>query len=204
METFIQETMLEDTSICDQLIEYHKNNLEYKRTGMTSGVNIPQIKGKISTDVAVYIGNNNSIIHMYLQEVMKAVHTYVETYKLNDLGFSVTLREAFNIQHYAPNEGFLGWHCERSQTQTNQRALVFMTYLNDVTDGGETEYYFQKLKVKPVKGKMVVWPTDFTHLHRGITSPTQEKYIATGWYNFWSEVELHLQQQHLQQIINKK
>ena len=156
METFIQETMLEDTSICDQLIEYHKNNLEYKKAGKTTGNNI-KIKGKVSTDVTVFIGNQNPIIHMYLQEVMKAVHTYVETYKLNDLGFSVTLREAFNIQHYAPNEGFLGWHCERSQTQTNQRALVFMTYLNDVTDGGETEYYFQKLKVKPVKGKMVVW-----------------------------------------------
>ena len=115
--------------------------------------------------------------------------------------FSVTLREAFNIQHYAPHEGFLGWHCERSTSQTNQRALVFMTYLNDVTDGGETEYYFQKLKVKPVKGKMVVWPTDFTHLHRGITSPTQEKYIATGWYNFWSEVEFHLHGQLLTQKL---
>ena len=200
METFVHETMLSDISLCDQLIEYHKNNMEYKRPGQTTGSSV----GKISTDVAVYIGNNNPIIHMYLQEVMKAVHTYVKTYKLQDLGFSVILREAFNIQHYKPNEGFLGWHCERSQSQTNQRALVFMTYLNDVTDGGETEFQYQKLKVKPVKGKMVVWPTDFTHLHRGITSPTQEKYIATGWYNFWSEVELHLQQQHLQQIINKK
>ena len=200
METFIQETMLEDISICDKLIEYHKNNLEYKKAGKTTGNNI-KIKGKVSTDVTVFIGNQNPIIHMYLQEVMKAVHTYVETYKLNDLGFSVTLREAFNIQHYAPNEGFLGWHCERSQTQTNQRALVFMTYLNDVTDGGETEYYFQKLKVKPVKGKMVLWPTDFTHLHRGITSPTQEKYIATGWYNFWSEVEFHLHGQLLTQKL---
>ena len=202
METFIQETMLEDISICDKLIEYHKNNIEYKNAGQTTGANT-QIKGKISTDVTVFIGNNNPIIHMYLQEVMKAVHTYIETYKLQDL-FSVTLREAFNIQHYAPHEGFLGWHCERSTSQTNQRALVFMTYLNDVTDGGETEYYFQKLKVKPVKGKMVVWPTDFTHLHRGITSPTQEKYIATGWYNFWSEIEFVRYQQHLQQVINSK
>ena len=204
METFIQETMLEDTSICDKLIEYHKNNIEYKNAGQTTGANT-QIKGKKSTDVTVFIGNNNPIIHMYLQEVMKAVHTYVETYKLNDLGFSVTLREAFNIQHYAPNEGFLGWHCERSQTQTNQRALVFMTYLNDVTDGGETEFKYQKLKVKPVKGKMVIWPTDFTHTHRGITSPTQEKYIATGWYNFMDFMETHKNyQQHLQQLSNKK
>ena len=131
---------------------------------------------------------------------MKAVSLYYKKYSLENI-FAVTLRESFNIQHYAPNEGFLGWHCERSQTQTNQRALVFMTYLNDVTDGGETEFYWQNLKVKPVKGKMVVWPTDFTHLHRGITSPTQEKYIATGWYNFWSEVEFHLHGQMLTQKL---
>ena len=44
METFIQETMLEDTSICDQLIEYHKNNMEYKNPGKTTGSGV----GKIS------------------------------------------------------------------------------------------------------------------------------------------------------------
>ena len=55
-----------------------------------------------------------------------------------------------------------------------------MTYLNDVSDGGETEFFHQKLKVKPVKGKTVLWPTDFTHLHRG-NPPYEAKYIATGW-----------------------
>ena len=52
-----------------------------------------------------------------------------------------------------------------------------------------TEFQYQKLKVKPVKGKMVIWPTDFTHFHRGITSPTQDKYIATGWLNFFDVVD---------------
>ena len=200
METFIQETMLDDVSICDGLIEYHKNNMEYKNPGKTTGSGV----GKISTDVTAFIGGRNPIIHMYLEQVMKAVALYLKTYDLEKM-FTITLREAFNIQHYKPNEGFLGWHCERSQTQTNQRALVFMTYLNDVTDGGETEFKYQKLKVKPVKGKMVMWPTDFTHTHRGITSPTQEKYIATGWYNFMDFMETHKNyQQHLQQLSNKK
>ena len=199
METFIQETMLEDTSICDKLIEYHQKNMEYKGKGQSSN----NENAKISTDVTVFIGNKNKIIHSYLLEVVKSVSLYLKKYNLESM-FAITLRESFNIQHYAPNEGFLGWHCERSQTQTNQRALVFMTYLNDVTDGGETEYYFQKLKVKPVKGKMVVWPTDFTHLHRGITSPTQEKYIATGWYNFVDITEQHkIHQQKLQKSYEK-
>ena len=36
LETFINETMLSDLSICDGLIEYHKNNVEYKRRNLTA------------------------------------------------------------------------------------------------------------------------------------------------------------------------
>ena len=56
-----------------------------------------------------------------------------------------------------------------------------MTYLNDVEDGG-TEFYYQKLKTKAKKGLTLIWPTDFTHTHRGIVSKTKEKYIVTGWF----------------------
>ena len=59
-----------------------------------------------------------------------------------------------------------------------------MTYLNDVEDKGETEFVLQNLKVKAEKGKTLIWPADWTHTHRGIISPTQEKYIVTGWFNF--------------------
>ena len=64
------------------------------------------------------------------------------------------------------------------------RHLVFMTYLNDVTDCGETEWFHQKVKIQPRKGLTVIWPPDWTHTHRGIPSPTQTKYIVTGWYCF--------------------
>jgi hypothetical protein len=59
-----------------------------------------------------------------------------------------------------------------------------MTYLNDVTDDGETEFYYQQVKFQPKKGLTVIWPADWTHTHRGIASMTQDKYIVTGWYNF--------------------
>ena len=185
-ETFIYETMLSDVSLCDELINYHTNNLEYKARGQTgSGVS----NTKISTDVYVHAGVQNPIIFMYVKELFDAVNKYFNKYNLSDM-LTVTIKESWNIQHYKPNEGFFGWHCERSAYQSDQRALVFMTYLNDVNDGGETEFFHQKLKVKPVKGKTVLWPTDFTHLHRGVTSPTQEKYIATGWFNFLDAIDV--------------
>ena len=187
LETFINETMLSDLSICDGLIEYHKNNVEYKRRGLTAAGEVTN-KNKVSTDAIVHGGSQNNIIKMYKSEIASATQIYCKKYSLENL-FQIGIKEPFNIQHYAPNEGFFNWHCERSYYQSHQRALVFMTYLNDVEDGGETEFYYQQLKIKPVKGKMVIWPPDFTHLHRGITSPTQEKYIATGWMNFFDVMD---------------
>jgi hypothetical protein len=59
-----------------------------------------------------------------------------------------------------------------------------MTYLNDVTDSGETEFLHQQLKIKPEKGLTLIWPADWMFTHRGVASLTQEKYIATGWFNY--------------------
>jgi hypothetical protein len=56
--------------------------------------------------------------------------------------------------------------------------------LNDVHDAGETEFLLQKVKAKPTKGLSLIWPSDWTHTHRGIVSPTEEKYIITGWFDF--------------------
>ena len=59
-----------------------------------------------------------------------------------------------------------------------------MTYLNDVSDGGETEFMHQNIKVKPQKGLTLIWPADWTFTHRGVASPIETKTIVTGWYHF--------------------
>ena len=59
-----------------------------------------------------------------------------------------------------------------------------MTYLNNVNDGGETQWKYQKIETKPVQGDTVIWPADWTHTHKGCVSKTETKYIITGWYSF--------------------
>jgi hypothetical protein len=61
-----------------------------------------------------------------------------------------------------------------------------MAYLNDVEEGGETEFLYQKKRVKPVKNRVVVWPAGFTHTHRGNPPLSNAKYIITGWVE-WIE-----------------
>ena len=64
--------------------------------------------------------------------------------------------------------------------------MVFMTYLNDVDNGG-TEFYHQNLKVNAEKGLTLLWPSDWIHTHRGIITKKQNKFILTGWLNYERE-----------------
>ena len=90
--------------------------------------------------------------------------------------------EGIIMQKYNPSGGFHKWHSERNGDVRN-REFVFTTYLNDVPDGG-TEFFNQEKIVKAVKGKTVIFPAGYTHVHRGQVSHTQEKYIVTGWYGY--------------------
>lgn len=88
------------------------------------------------------------------------------------------------IQKTEPCGGYHVWHYESSAWEVSQRELTWMIYLNDVPDGeGETEFLYQKVRVKPKAGRIAIWPAGLTHVHRGNTMFTTDKYILTGWFN---------------------
>jgi hypothetical protein len=86
------------------------------------------------------------------------------------------------LQKTCVREGFHAFHCENLAWDTKYRALTWMIYLNDVEEGGETEFLYQSKRIKPVKNKALIWPGGFTHLHRGLPPMKGEKYILTGWF----------------------
>ena len=92
------------------------------------------------------------------------------------------------MQRYYPGEGYFVLHCENGgphpDKEMTKRMLAWMIYLNDVKDGGYTEFPTQNKKFQPRRGDVLIWPAYFTHPHRGITSKSQTKYIATGWFGF--------------------
>ncbi|GIU49517.1 prolyl 4-hydroxylase subunit alpha [Shewanella sairae] len=94
-----------------------------------------------------------------------------------------------NIQKYSKGKGgYPHWHSEQFPQQGHNEALhrvvLYMFYLNDVEEGGETEFYYQNKSIKPKKGTMVIAPAGFTHSHRGNVPQSNDKYIATSWIMF--------------------
>jgi len=93
------------------------------------------------------------------------------------------------LQKYERNQGHYSyWHSETypqlPKNNALHRVLLYIFYLNDVEEGGETEFYYQNLKVKPKKGSLVIAPCYFTHTHRGNIPLSNDKYILTSWLQF--------------------
>lgn len=88
---------------------------------------------------------------------------------------------AAKIQVTRPGEGFHNWHYDNSGHTVMDREFVIITYLNDDFEGGETEFLYQGVRVKPETGKTVVFPASYTHMHRGNPPIGGTKYIATTW-----------------------
>ncbi len=90
----------------------------------------------------------------------------------------------YGLQRYLPGEHY-HWHIDGGSHDFSQRQLVAIWYLNDVPGpGGETEFLFQNVKIRPEAGKLLLFPPFWTHEHRAVTLRTGTKYIATTWVVF--------------------
>lgn len=186
MTNFIGEYYINE-EICDKLIDFYHNDEYCKNAKAIINTNKSKTsQGKKSIDVSVPIKYNHDAMIAYRKALNKVCFQYIKEYPYCNKYDPWDIIEFVNIQYYKPEWAYAKFHTERSGSDKTLsiRHLVFMTYLNTVTDAGETEFYHQNLKVNPVKGKTLIWPSDWTYTHRGIPSPTQEKYIITGWYSF--------------------
>ena len=166
-----------DEKVCDNLIKYY-NNIDYthehRNKNNVKGCMLTQFHPK-STD-KVWID--------YKKELQKVLELYLKRYPEADKVCKFYIQQATNIQHYKSGGGYISWHFENDgRGDDRNRHLVFMTYLNDVNDGG-TEFKYQKLITPARKGLTVIWPAQWTHTHRGVVNETQDKYIITGWFNY--------------------
>ena len=192
LSNFIHEDYIADLNICDELIEWFHANKKMHRTGaFKKGIDDKQ---KMSRDFSFNFdeeSNKEKVVASYGVELQTILERFLQINSFANQVEPFGIKETVNIQYYKPYGGYRALHCERAGVKTTMaRHLVFQTYLNTVEDGGETEFFYQQYKCKAVKGKTLIWPVDWTHSHRGIVSPTEEKYIITGWYSFEaSEVE---------------
>ena len=108
---------------------------------------------------------------------------YIAKYKLAEILSPNVIMDDFKLQKTPISGGYHVWHIEASDEDL-ERIMVYTLYLNDVEEGGETEFLIQSKRVKPKQGTVCIFPASYTHIHRGNPPLSGEKYIMTGWISY--------------------
>jgi hypothetical protein len=88
------------------------------------------------------------------------------------------------LQKTKVSQGYHIWHSDGGAKKPSDRVLAIILYLNNVKEGGETEFLYQKIRIKPKQGTLIIFPTSFQYIHRGNPPLSGDKYILTSWLKF--------------------
>ena len=164
---------------------------ELERQGFTQVRRVPHARDKqVAVHEAIYNGYVHEIPGQFslIQELTKkffngpyreytAQYPVLEEYEEHSIRY-------MKLQKTLPGQGYHAWHSESSTKSYGKRLFAFSIYLNDVEEGGETEFLYLSKRVKAVKGRLSFFPVTFEYTHRGNPPISNDKYILTGWVEF--------------------
>lgn len=186
LNNFIMGWYQEDFSILDDILQHFNCGNKISGHVRNKDGNL-QIEKSVKDSLDCYLKPSDELFYTYASKFLQpCTDRYIQKYPMCNMQGPWSITSNLNIQYYPPGGGFHSWHTERFSGILPIAAthLVFMTYLNNVSSGGETEFLHQELKIKPEKGLTLIWPADWTFTHRGLVSLHEEKYIITGWYHY--------------------
>lgn len=183
-EYIYQQKNVLTSDLCDKIIQYYNDSKETYE-GVTYGglnKNIKDTRDLIIPSTDPYWENINTVLYeslyanilIYLKQINPDTVSY-RIFPTNRLTESF-----FMIQKYQKNKGKYVYHNDSRFESSKYRVITFIWYLNNVEEGGETEFWGE-YSVKPEKGKLVLFPASWTFPHCGKMPISHDKYIVTGW-----------------------
>ena len=183
-------------AVADGAISFFDRRTDLHRSGIAFGNASTENSeaSKVSTDISLVAIDRSdaeafAISEVIIRGVNAGLNKYLEERPLIKKCCpeqSLFVNPIFNLQRYAPGEGFKEWHCDwtisNEATEPVHRVLAWILYCNDVESGG-TEFHWQEHHESAQRGKLVIFPAGISHIHRGRVNKTYVKTIATGWIN---------------------
>jgi len=183
--------------LCDDIIELYEND-DSKYAGCTLGGVNKNIKDTTDFVIPKHPGTKWKKIEEFLKkELHKHLLLYLNHFNdsenylpKNNNGQSGCMLKGnkfqvdqFMVQKYDKGKGKYVYHNDFNNDYKNKRyrVITYLWYLNDVEEGGETEFW-DCFKVKPEKGKIILFPSFWCYPHRGKMPVSSDKYIITGWF----------------------
>jgi hypothetical protein len=176
-------------------MDFFERRQDLQRPGVAFGPGGSDAEpAKVSTDISLVALNRSDPEKFALADlIVRGVSAGLERYLQERPLFrqvcpdqELFVMPIFNLQRYAPGEGFRQWHCDWTisdeATEPGNRVLAWILYCDSVEEAG-TEFHWQNHHEVAERGKLVIFPASPSHIHRGRVNNKLNKTIATGWIN---------------------
>jgi hypothetical protein len=174
-----------DKRFCDDLIanfeyeEHNQNPVDREKRPTFTELNISQQYNDRNTRWIIPQQESKQIF-------LKAVNEYMDELDLRDMDFPPKyLFEEFRIKRYLDNgKDEFADHVDVGDHSSARRFLVCFLYLNDVEEGGTTDFPKLDLSITPKCGRMLVFPPTWMFRHAGRPVTKGKKYILGTYLHY--------------------
>ena len=178
------------SDICKDIIEIYEKTQNKHRATTIGGLNEDVLRA-FQCPIQNITDDEWPTIHSFLlQELTNNLKTYAKVLdsQIGDGNIYRHMKDdlkynEFHINKYESNNGGkYDYHIDRyfNKEMNEERHITFIWYLNDVTEGGETEMKGH-IKIKPEVGKLLLFPSTWTYPHCSRPTISNDKYAIVGW-----------------------
>ena len=176
MDLVMERNGFLDPEFCKEIIDKFENDPR-KSQGITGNTEKTDLKFSIDLNITP-LKEWNEIIEKLDLYIKQAHSLYIEWLEIMLPSVHNKIKNSKHVGFQIQKSGKYGWHHDSAKDEYGDRLITFIWYLNDISDGGETDFVYKK--VKPQTGKLVFFPATWDYLHAGLE--TENKYIITGWF----------------------
>lgn len=171
-----------DATVCKQLIDYFEETKKMSPS-LIGDSSIDHEGSHRRLDNCLFLDEANAVLARQVNQILNdCCIVYTQQYSiLSSIDASLKSIKQ-KLQKTPIGGGFHDWHAENTSVANSSRVLVWTIYLNDVEEGGETEFLYYTHREKAEQGKICFFPANYIATHRGNPPISNEKYILTGWY----------------------
>lgn len=203
--------------LCKRVIEAFEKDVEGQEQGMLLDRSV-RYSTKRCTDIAlgIRIGASDELRELWKpidDELFKCVaeswvRFWNDTPSLRYISHNVQLQDTgYQLQRYEPHEGMFAPHIDAGSIDSAFRIAAAVIYFNTVEEGGGTRFPVWDETVDAVEGRILWFPSGWTHVHEGLIPLSGRKYIASTFMCFKGYTQLDSRggpcYRHIMDVIRK-
>jgi len=180
MDKFIRTYDGFDEKTCKSIIEIFENSDDKDRVDNCGVPNFTQVNlgasGKYDKFMQLLCYKTVEVLKKYKKDLPEYIEWFPDKFYFEEL----------RIKKYDPgSDDQFGLHTDVQDHQSAKRYMSFLYYLNDDFKGGETDFPYNELTVKPETGKVLVFPPTWQYPHRGLPVKSgNPKYILSTYLHY--------------------